>query len=69
MTTEASIRRRARRYGYRVYKSREWRHVPNLDNHGDYMLLDVGGNYPVLGYKYDATLEDINTYLKEVEAT
>ena len=32
------------------------------------MLLDVDGNYPVLGYKYDATLDDIDTYLKEVEA-
>jgi hypothetical protein len=66
--TESAIRRLARQFGYRVHKSRAWKHVPNLDNAGEYMLLDNAGNYPVLGHRYDATLEDIDMYLKEVEA-
>jgi hypothetical protein len=63
--TESNIRRRARRCGYRVHKSRAWKHVPNLDNRGDYMLLDNASNFAVLGFRYNATLEDIDASLKE----
>jgi hypothetical protein len=58
--TESAVRKRARRDGYRVMKSR--RQV-SLDNHGEFTLLDADGNYPVLGFKYDATLDDIADYL------
>ena len=46
--TESAVRKRARRDGYRVMKSR--RQV-SLDNHGEFTLLDADGNYPVLGFK------------------
>jgi hypothetical protein len=52
------------RAGYRVCKSREWKHIPNVDNNfGEYMLLNTSSNYPVLGWRYDATLNDIEAFL------
>jgi hypothetical protein len=64
---EARVRRLALQQGYQVCKSRQRSSVPNLDNFGDYMLLEAAGNYPVLGFKYDATLEDIEGYLNDNE--
>jgi hypothetical protein len=64
---EACVRRLATAYGYRISKSRQRKHFPNLDNHGDFMLLDAAGNYPVLGFKFDATLDEIHQYLTEAE--
>jgi hypothetical protein len=64
---EARVRRLAVQYGYRVCKSRQRNNVPNLDNFGDYKLVDAAGNYPVLGFKYDATREDIEGYLNDYE--
>lgn len=61
---ENQMRRQARRHGYVIRKSRERKHVPNLDNHGDYMLLSSDTNFPVLGFRYDATLQDIDVFLK-----
>lgn len=29
---ESRVRRLARREGYRIHKSRAWKHVPNIDN-------------------------------------
>ncbi len=37
---ENRVRRLARRHGYVVRKSREWKYVPTLENHGEYMLID-----------------------------
>ena len=37
---ENRVRRLARRRGYVVRKSREWKYVPTLENHGEYMLID-----------------------------
>lgn len=56
---ESRIRRLARRHGYYVRKSRQWKHVPHPDNHGEYMLLDADSSIPVLGWRFDATLDDI----------
>jgi hypothetical protein len=56
---ESRIRRLARRHGYFVRKSRQWKHVPHLDNHGEYMLLDTDSGIPVHGWRFDATLDDI----------
>ena len=61
-SNEARVRSLARRHGYRVHKSRQWKHVPNLDNYGEYMLCDAGANLVVLGSRFDATLDDIEVY-------
>jgi hypothetical protein len=37
---ENRIRRLARRHGYVIRKSRRWRKIPNLENRGEYMLID-----------------------------
>jgi hypothetical protein len=39
--------------------------VPNLDNHGRYMLIENDRNFIVLGDRYDATLEDIEEWLTD----
>jgi len=67
MSNESTFRSRARRRGYYVEKSRQWKHVPHLDNFGRYMLIDANSNFVVLGARYDATLEDIDAFLKESE--
>jgi hypothetical protein len=59
------VRRLAVQYGYRVCKSRQRNNVPNLDNFGDYKLVDAADNYPVLGFKYDATLDQIRQWIEE----
>lgn len=38
---EDRVRRLARRNGCEIRKSRQWKHVPNLDNYGEYMLIDI----------------------------
>jgi hypothetical protein len=53
---EKTIRAKARRRGYYVTKSRQRAHVPNIDNHGAYMLIEADRNLVVLGERYDATL-------------
>ncbi len=62
---ESRIRRKAKRCGYQIHKSRKWKHVPNLDNFGEYMLINRDGNLPVLGHRYDATLGEIEVYLND----
>ncbi|MGF6427344.1 hypothetical protein [Bradyrhizobium elkanii] len=58
---ESTIRSRARAAGYRVQKSRRaW----SIDNYGDYMLIDDCG-VPMLGYRYDASLEEVADFLAE----
>jgi len=41
---EAGILRRSRRRGYCARKSRQRKHLPNVDNRGEYMLIDAGAN-------------------------
>jgi hypothetical protein len=65
---EANTRRRARRRGYCIRKSRQRKHLPNVDNRGEYMLVDASANMIVLGSRYDATLEDIDKFLTRAEA-
>jgi hypothetical protein len=64
---EARVRRLAARHGYRLHKSRRRKHVPNLDNYGDYMLVNKN-NFVVTGSRFDAGLEEILDYLTEVVA-
>ena len=51
MRDESRVRSLARRRGYVVRKSRQWKHVPNMDNHGEYM-------------RFDTSLNEIETYLE-----
>lgn len=64
---EGRIRSLARRRGYSVSKSRECKHLPHSNNYGEYMLTD-DRNIVVLGDRFDATLEDIEGFLKEEAA-
>jgi hypothetical protein len=56
---EARARRAARALGYRIRKSREWKRVPNLDNFGGFMVIDVERNFVVAGSRFDMTAEDV----------
>jgi hypothetical protein len=58
---ESTVRRHAKKAGYIVRKTR-WR-KDSCDNHGEYMLVN-DRNLVVLGDRYDATLEDIDYFLK-----
>jgi hypothetical protein len=60
---ESAIRGRAKRAGYVIRKSREWKHVPNIDNYGQYSLIDAYTNCVVLGARFDASLEQIDDFL------
>ena len=61
--SEARIRRLAHQFGYRVVKSRQRKHVPNLNNHGDYMLIENATNVVAIGERFDASLADIEDFL------
>lgn len=62
---DCRVRSLAQRRGYKVRKSRKWKYVPNLDNHGEYMLIDLDNGFPILGFHYDASLDDIEAFLKD----
>jgi hypothetical protein len=59
---ENRVRRKAAREGYRVIKSR--RIVDGWDNAGEYMLVDER-NVPALGWQYDASLDEIESFLSD----
>lgn len=62
VSVESRVRRLARREGYVVLKSRrQW----SLENRGEYMLLDASTNFPVCGWHYDASLDEIEEYLRD----
>ncbi len=60
---ETRVRRKAKRNGYFVRKSRRLHFHP--DDHGQLMLVDVDTGFPVLGFKYDACLHDIEAWLSD----
>jgi len=60
---ESTVWRLADRLGYRVEKYGPQTIRPN--NNCQYQLIDVLGNYVVLGANYDATLADIEDWLCE----
>jgi hypothetical protein len=64
LINESTVRARAKRAGYAVRKSRA-RH--SIDNHGEFMLVNAGSNWIVLGSRYDATLEDIDAFLDDTK--
>jgi hypothetical protein len=55
---ESHIRRKARRLGFRVLKSRGRLHSHNF---GEFQLVE--DNVVLLGSDYDATLDDIHDFL------
>ncbi len=62
---ESRLRRKAQRLGYVIYKSRERTYHSN--NEGEYQLCD-NRNTVRLGSNYDASLDDIDSFLAEAEA-
>jgi hypothetical protein len=56
------VRRLAQKYGYYIRKSRR---TLSIDNAGEYMLTEASTGAPVLGWRYDATLEDIANWFHE----
>jgi hypothetical protein len=60
---EARVRSLARRMGYSVRRSRQRANVPNIDNLGQFRLVDAERNLIILGERFDATLDDIEDYL------
>ena len=61
---EQRIRRKARRLGYRISKSRA---MISLDNSGGYMLIDEDTNFVISGFRYDLTLDDLDEILTQSE--
>lgn len=60
---ESSIRSRAMTQGFRICKSRK--RSTDMDNYGNYMLVQIWNNTVVLGDKFDATLEQIAEFLED----
>lgn len=58
---EKKLRRLADRNGYRIVKSR-CRHW-HFNNQGMYILIDITTNGAVLGWNYDADLDEIQGFL------
>jgi len=65
-SADTRARRAAKRAGLIARKSR-WR-VGSIDNHGDFMLVDPDGNYPVAGFRWDMTAEEVIEYCAEAAA-
>jgi hypothetical protein len=60
---EQRVRRLARKYHCRVIKRRELKHVPQLANYGEYMLVNEN-NWALLGSRFDATLDDLENFFR-----
>lgn len=62
---ESRIRGLANRRGYRVEKSRQ--RSLHIENQGMFMLIQADINQLVLGVHYDASLEEIEAYIRSRE--
>ena len=60
---EARARRKAKAQGLLLRKSRV--RTPNVDDFGEYMIVDAYRNFVVRGQRFDLTLEDVEGFLKE----
>lgn len=58
--TESALRKFANKEGYAIRKSRR---QLSIDNHGQYMLVEVQRNICVLGPRFDADLDQIAEFL------
>jgi hypothetical protein len=59
--TESSVRKLAAKRGYLLRKSRR---AISVDNHGSYMVIEASRNLIVLGSRFDATLDEIEEWLR-----
>ena len=62
---ENSCRRQATRLGLRLIKSRA--RLINIDDFGDYMLVDIENNAVVAGSRFDLELDEVKKWLDEYE--
>ena len=62
---DARARRAAKCVGLSARKSR-WRR-DSIDNFGDYMLIDLYGNYTVAGFRFDMTAEDVIAFCEQYQ--
>ena len=62
MKLERRIRSRAKRAGYRVIKSKRQQ---SLDNMGEFMLIDASTRFVVLGSRCEASLAEIENFLRD----
>jgi hypothetical protein len=63
---ETRVRRLAKKHGYYVRKSRQWKYIPHANNYGGYTLVLLNCNAVVLGSRFEATLNEIEHFFKEV---
>jgi hypothetical protein len=61
LTSERTLRARARKLGYSIHKSRS-RSISE-DNLGKYALVKEDNKSVILGERFDASLEEIAEYL------
>jgi hypothetical protein len=62
LTQENRVRRLAAQHGYRVEVSRQQH---QRDEGGQFQLVESDRNVVVLGERFDASLDDIEAYLKK----
>lgn len=60
--SDTKARRAAARVGLIARKDRS--HDPTV-NHGGFMLVDPATGFPILGFQYDLTPEDVIGYCEE----
>ena len=60
---EARARRAAKRVDLCAKKSR-WR-LGSIDNYGQFILIDPSTNFPVEGFRFDMTAEEVIEYCKD----
>jgi hypothetical protein len=60
------LRLRLKEQGFFLRKSRN-RSWPRPDDHCEYMVLDLATGFPVFGWHYDSDLEEVDSWLAEIE--
>ena len=60
---DARARRAAKRVGLIARKSR-WRRN-SIDNYGEFILIEPSSNFPVAGFRYSMTAEEVIDYCKD----
>ena len=63
---ENRLRRMAKRLGLVIQKSRV--RTIHLDDIGEYMIIDLYGNYVVAGERFDCSLDDVEDFLTDYES-
>jgi hypothetical protein len=61
MLSQSHLRKLADREGYIIRRSRR---RLGAENAGQFMVIDARTNGSVLGFRYDATLEDVREFLR-----